>query len=191
MICYCVYHNGTDLVPPIFGGIGDVAVFDDLTTHGVCFCTVTSMQISVVELAFTENNCFDATFQNACHVCHWNCRHTHVKCFVAVQKQRLPTFNFFTCTTCYIAFDFCSSGNWILCFFVFCTSYTKHALLVTIPVLKIEFESVCRFKGGQRFPFVGFMSLMVIDFVFILVMSRYALKNVGTGWQGYMTLKLE
>jgi hypothetical protein len=35
------------------------------------------------------------------------------------------------------------------------------------------------------------MWLMVIDFVFILVMSQTALKNVGTGQQGFMTLKLE
>jgi hypothetical protein len=70
MICYCVYHNWTDLIPPIFRGIGDVAMFDNLTTNGVCFGTVMSMQISVLELAFTENNWFHTTFQNACHVCH-------------------------------------------------------------------------------------------------------------------------
>jgi hypothetical protein len=68
MICYRVYHNWSDLIPPIFGEIGDLAVLDNLTTHSVCFCTVMSMQISVIEFAFTENNCFDATFQNAHHV---------------------------------------------------------------------------------------------------------------------------
>ena len=63
MICYNVYHKWSNLVPPIFGGIGDdVAVFDNLTTHGACFCAVTSvMHISVVKLAFTENNCYNTT----------------------------------------------------------------------------------------------------------------------------------
>ena len=119
MICYCVYHNGMDLIPPIFRGIGDVAMFNNLTTHGVRFGTVMSMQISVIELAFTENNCFHATFQNASHVRHRNCRQSHVKCFVAVQKQRLSSFQFLTCTVRSTSFDFCSSGNEMLCFFVF------------------------------------------------------------------------
>ena len=48
MISYCVYHNWTNLVPPIFGGIGDVAVFENLTTQSVCFGTVMSMDTSVV-----------------------------------------------------------------------------------------------------------------------------------------------
>jgi hypothetical protein len=73
---------------------------------------------------------------------------------------------------------------------MFCTSYTKHALPVTIPVLKIEFESIHRFKGGQRFPFVEFMLLMVIV---ILVMSPVTtrLESVETRRQGHMTLKFE
>ncbi len=97
--------------------------------------------------------------------------------FCCSPKAKAFLLSIFTCTTRSTAFDFCSSGNWKLCFFVFCTTYTEHTLQVTIPVLKVKFESVRLFKGGWRFPFVGFMSLMVFDFEFSLVMLTTGLEK--------------